>query len=154
VVQATITAGTADHLGTTVVPFFDRQGHESEPAGPSAHRSRSVGRRPATVDAQHGVGGQHVGMQLEVAGPRGPMDEGGGHQARGLDPPLAAGSASGEGSVALEVGQPFGDRSVMGRPDGGRSSGVAQPSEDRDGFGAEKVRSVLNRSWSGFAAGV
>jgi hypothetical protein len=42
-VQATITAGTADHLDNTMVPFFDRQSHESEPAGLSAHRSDCSG---------------------------------------------------------------------------------------------------------------
>ena len=77
-------------------------------------------------------------MELGIAVARGPVDEGGGHQSRGLDPALAAGAPAGHGGVALEVGQPFGDRPVVGGPDGGRGLRVAQSPQHRDRLGGRE----------------
>ena len=52
-----------------------------------------------------------------------------------LSPPCAA---AGHGGVALEVGQPFGDRLVVGGPDGGRGLRVAEPPQHRDGLGSRE----------------
>ena len=69
------------------------------------------------------------------------MDEGGRHQSRGLDPTLAVVSAASHGGVALEVGQPFGDRSVVGCPHGSRGLESLSPHSTETDLGDEKVRS-------------
>ena len=43
--------------------------------------SAGVGGRPAAVGTFDGVGHEHVGVELGIAGARGPVHEGGGHQA-------------------------------------------------------------------------
>ena len=97
-----------------------------------------VGGGPPAVRAEHHIGRQHVGMQLGIARSRSPVDEGGRHQSRRLDPTLAVVSAAGQRGMALEVGQPFGDRPVMSGPDGGRGLRVAESPQHRDRLGGRE----------------
>ena len=106
---------------------------EAGGAGVKVQQAR-IGRGPPTVRSEDRIGGQHVGVQLGITVPRGPVNEGGRNQSGGLDPPLAAGAPAGHGGVALEVFEPFCDRAVVGHPDRGRGLRVAQPPQHRDGL--------------------
>ena len=110
-----------------------RAGMEVQQAG--------VGGGPPTVRAAHHVGGEDVGVQLGVPVPRGAVDEGGRHQSRGLDPALAVVPAASHGGVALEVGQPFGDRLSWAARTAAEVSESLSPHSTETDLGDEKVRS-------------
>ena len=100
-----------------------------------------VGGRPGAVHSLGGVGHQHVGVELGVPGPGGPVLEAGGDQALGLDPVLPAGAPPDPEGVPLEVAEGPGHGLGVDPADhlGGR--GVGEAVEEETDFGAEKVKS-------------
>ncbi len=91
-----------DHAGGLQLPV----------QGPGVQRS------PCPVLAAHPSGDQDVGVQLGIFGSGGPVHEGGGHQAVGVDLADAGLALAGERRVLLQVGEPCGHRRVVGLPSG------------------------------------
>ena len=105
-----------------------------------------VERRPPAVGAEREVGDEHVGVQLRVAGARGPMPERGGDEPVAGDRVHAGRPAARHRRLALHVAERVGDRLVVRRLERRRAGGRRRsPNSTLTHFGAENVRSNPGR---------
>ena len=107
-----------------------------ETGGPGvAVEEAGVGSGPDAVDPFGHVGHQHMGVELGVARPRGPVREGGRHEPLGPDTGLAACAPADTEGMALEVAEGLVDGVLVDAADDGRGGRVREPEEQGDRFG-------------------
>jgi hypothetical protein len=94
-----------------------------------------VGGRPAAVLGPGQVGGDQVGVQLRVAGPRRAVPEPGGDESAGRDPDGAAVPPAGHDRLRLQGGEGVGHRGVVRGDHLGCGDRVGQGPQEADGLG-------------------